>query len=128
MGDGVVDIIHHLASSVNNNPQGQDTSMDAPGSRALEALPSLAVLQSWVHHRQALAPCFVSDVYSLRALREELAHVSRTTRGELDGLRQLTTDVFLLDHFPCKCVELVGWVAGVDHKDASMTITCAFVS
>lgn len=42
----------------------------------------------------------------------------------------LTSDVFLLNHFPCKLVELVGWVAGVDHKDASMTITrgwCGFV-
>lgn len=38
---------------------------------------------------------------------------------------KLTTDVFLLNHFPCKFVELVGWVAGVDHKETSMTITRA---
>ncbi|BEI84554.1 hypothetical protein CcaverHIS002_0411580 [Cutaneotrichosporon cavernicola] len=87
--------------------------MDASSSgRVFEAPPSLAALQSWVHRPQALALCFVSDVYALRALREETNLVTRTTR-----------DVFLLDHFPCKFVQLVGWVAGVDHKDTSMTIT-----
>ncbi|WOO83405.1 uncharacterized protein LOC62_05G006931 [Vanrija pseudolonga] len=78
----------------------------------LAALPPLATLQSWVHRPQAVAACFVSDVYALQNLRESNAGVSRTSR-----------DVFLLNHFPCKLVELVGWVAGVDHKDASMTIT-----
>ncbi|KAL1406119.1 hypothetical protein Q8F55_007802 [Vanrija albida] len=78
----------------------------------LSTLPPLAALQSWVHRPQAVAACFVSDVYELQNLREEGAGVSRTSR-----------DVFLLNHFPCKVVELVGWVAGVDHKDASMTVT-----
>lgn len=33
-------------------------------------------------------------------------------------------DVFLLDRFPCKMVELVGWVAGVDDKEKAQTIYC----
>lgn len=49
---------------------------------ALDALPSLTTLQSWVHRPQALAPCFVSDVYALQAIREENAMVGRTSRGE----------------------------------------------
>ncbi|CAK9787380.1 hypothetical protein CC85DRAFT_289034 [Cutaneotrichosporon oleaginosum] len=81
-------------------------------ARPLEALPSLAALQSWVHRPQARAPCFVSDVYALRALREEHGTITRPAK-----------DVYLLERFPCKFVELVGWAAGVDHKDASITIT-----
>lgn len=58
--------------------------MDASSSaRALEALPGLAALQSWVYRPQALAPCFVSDVYALRAIREDGGGISRTTKGEL---------------------------------------------
>jgi len=31
-------------------------------------LPSLAVLQSWVHRPQALAKCSISDFYGMRAV------------------------------------------------------------
>ncbi|KAK6902567.1 hypothetical protein I204_07492 [Kwoniella mangroviensis CBS 8886] len=41
----------------------------------------------------------------------------------MEGMIYASRDVFLLDHFPCRMVELVAWVAGVDHKDTSMTIT-----
>lgn len=37
---------------------------------------------------------------------------------------QLTSDVFFLRCFPCQTVELVGFVAGVDRKDTTITITC----
>lgn len=95
-------------------------------ARPLEALPSLAALQSWVHRPQARAQCFVSDVYALQALREETATMARTTRGKqlASVANELMADVFLLNHFPCKFVELVGWVAGVDHRDTTVTITC----
>lgn len=33
-------------------------------------------------------------------------------------------EIFLLDQSPCKMVELVGWVAGVDDKESYMVITC----
>jgi hypothetical protein len=31
-------------------------------------------------------------------------------------------DVFMLNRFPCRMVELVGWVAGVDEKEKTQTI------
>ena len=41
----------------------------ASGSGFVAAqLPSLAVLQTWVHRPQAIAKCTVSDVYVLQAL------------------------------------------------------------
>ena len=33
-------------------------------------------------------------------------------------------DVFMLNRFPCRMVELVGWVAGVDEKEKTQTIYC----
>ena len=35
---------------------------------------------------------------------------------------ELTIDVFMLNRFPCRMVELVGWVAGVDEKEKTQTI------
>jgi len=37
------------------------------------------------------------------------------------------TDLFMLNRWVCRNVELVGWVAGVDHKETSMIITCMLV-
>jgi hypothetical protein len=37
-------------------------------------------------------------------------------------------DVFLLNRFPCRMVELVGWVAGVDEKEKTQTIYCMSIS
>jgi hypothetical protein len=34
----------------------------------------------------------------------------------------LMIDVFMLNRFPCRMVELVGWVAGVDEKEKTQTI------
>jgi hypothetical protein len=31
-------------------------------------------------------------------------------------------DVFMLNRFPCRMVELVGWVAGVDDKEKAQTV------
>lgn len=31
--------------------------------------------------------------------------------------------MFLLNNYPCRMVELVGWAAAVEHKEATMTIT-----
>ncbi|WVQ70462.1 uncharacterized protein L199_008689 [Kwoniella botswanensis] len=41
----------------------------------------------------------------------------------MEGMIYASRDVFLLDRFPCRMVQMVAWVAGVDHKDTSMTIT-----
>ena len=105
-------------------------------------LPSLSALQTWVHRPQAIAKCFISDVYGLRALapaeetlstytgREERVS-TYTGRGGSSMICcntvHVETGVFLLGKFPCKMVELVGWVAGVDHKESSMFITCPFL-
>jgi hypothetical protein len=35
---------------------------------------------------------------------------------------ELMIDVFMLNRFPCRMVELVGWVAGVDEKEKIQTI------
>lgn len=34
----------------------------------------------------------------------------------------LSEDVFLLERFPCKMVEVVGWVAGIDEKEKTQTV------
>lgn len=35
----------------------------------------------------------------------------------------LISDVYMLDKWPCRMVELVAWVAGVDHKEKTMIVT-----
>lgn len=37
-------------------------------------------------------------------------------------------DVFMLNRFPCRMVELVGWVAGVDEKEKTQTFYCMSIS
>lgn len=32
------------------------------------------------------------------------------------------SDVFMLNRFPCRMVELVGWVSGVDEKEKTQTV------
>ncbi|ORY23699.1 hypothetical protein BCR39DRAFT_345336 [Naematelia encephala] len=81
-------------------------------SSVTDSLPPLATLLTWVHRPQAVARCFVSDVYQMASL------VSTT-----EGTSHSSRDVFLLNRFPCRMVELVGWVAGVDNKEASMVVT-----
>lgn len=34
--------------------------------------------------------------------------------------------MFLLDQWPCRFVQIVAWVAGVDHKESTMTVTCGY--
>jgi len=56
---------------------------------------------------------------------------SRTASGvgtcddiwELASSVLIISDVFLLDHFPCRVVEIVAWVAGVVHKESTVTVT-----
>ena len=110
-------------------PRKRKTTVDEP---YIPSLPPLSVLQTWVHRPQAVAKCTVSDVYRLRSITPgEEAGTSYGTRGESNSAIDkeevyldvgLTADLFLLDHFPCRSVELVGWVAGVDHKESSMTL------
>ena len=38
----------------------------------------------------------------------------------------LGIEVFLFDKWPCRMMEIVAWVAGVDHKDSSMLVTREF--
>lgn len=35
------------------------------------------------------------------------------------------TDVYLLNQWPCRMVELVAWVAGAENKDKTLLITGA---
>ncbi|KAK4685923.1 hypothetical protein P7C73_g4211, partial [Tremellales sp. Uapishka_1] len=80
---------------------------------SLDALPPLPALLTWVHRPQAIAKCFISDIYRMAALvPEEQQHRTFTAR-----------DVFLLDNFPCKIVELVAWVAGVDDRGERLVLT-----
>ncbi|WRT66820.1 uncharacterized protein IL334_003783 [Kwoniella shivajii] len=41
----------------------------------------------------------------------------------MEGMIYSSRDIFLLNQFPCKMVEIVAWVAGVDHKESAMTVT-----
>jgi hypothetical protein len=53
-------------------------------SSVLDELPSLPVLQSWVHRPAALAKCTISDVYNMRALAkgsEQGVAVGYSARG-----------------------------------------------
>jgi len=99
----------------------------------LDDLPSLAVLQTWVHRPAALAKCTISDVYQMRTLAkrvDEGVAIGYATRGRSPlyelNLRVWTdkADVFMLNRFPCRMVELVGWVAGIDEKEKSQTVYC----
>ncbi|WWC69782.1 uncharacterized protein I206_103725 [Kwoniella pini CBS 10737] len=86
----------------------------APTSNfALDHLPPLPSLIGWSHRPQAIAKCFISDIYRMQAL------VNLGT----EGMQYASRDVFLLNQFPCKMIEIVAWVCGVDHKDTSMTVT-----
>jgi hypothetical protein len=53
-------------------------------SSTLDDLPSLAVLQTWVHRPAALAKCTISDVYQMRTLAkrvDEGVAIGYATRG-----------------------------------------------
>ncbi|WVW83510.1 hypothetical protein I302_105531 [Kwoniella bestiolae CBS 10118] len=41
----------------------------------------------------------------------------------MEGMIYASRDIFLLDRFPCRMVDIVAWVAGVDHKETTMTVT-----
>jgi hypothetical protein len=43
-------------------------------------------------------------------------------RSFLFGMVADEEDVFMLNRFPCRMVEVVGWVAGVDEKEKSQTL------
>lgn len=96
-------------------------------------LASSASLQTWVYRPQAVTKCFVSDVYRMRALLPADSLAQRfAPRGEplcskkLNGWLIPRSDVFLLNRWPCKVVELVGWVAGVDDRESSLTVYCRY--
>lgn len=88
----------------------------------LDDLPPTSILQSWVHRPQAVAACSVKDVYSLCNVSEDNGSVAHTTRGMYSQIYLLTVDLYLLGQFPCRFVEIVAWVAGVENKDATMTV------
>ncbi|WWC61486.1 uncharacterized protein I303_104070 [Kwoniella dejecticola CBS 10117] len=79
----------------------------------LDHLPPLHTLIGWSHRPQAIAKCFISDVYKMQTLANH----------GTEGMMYASRDVFLLNQYPCRMVEIVAWVAGVDHKDTSMTVT-----
>ncbi|EIW70273.1 hypothetical protein TREMEDRAFT_62034 [Tremella mesenterica DSM 1558] len=64
----------------------------------IQNLPSWTTIQSWVLRPQAIAKCFISDIYQMSSL------ILPNTTGTSYGSR----DTFLLDHFPCRMVNLVG--------------------
>jgi len=88
----------------------------------------LATLQTWTQRPQAVTKCFVQDVYSLKALIPGQVHAGDYLgRGRFDArlpnVFMLMEDVYLLDHWPCRMVELVAWVAGAEDKEKTMLIT-----
>ncbi|KAL7422094.1 hypothetical protein Q5752_002737 [Cryptotrichosporon argae] len=74
-------------------------------------LPPLAVLTAWVARPRAVAQCCIADIYALCVLQE------------IGGGKPGKRDVYALNRFPCNIVEVVAWVAGVDHKERSIHLT-----
>ena len=90
----------------------------------------LSTLQTYVQRPSAITKCFISDVYALRAcLPADAQGMSYIGRGERPDILWYSSsvahapDVYLLDQWPCRNVELVAWVVGVDHKEKSTTLT-----
>lgn len=75
-------------------------------------LPPPPLLLSHTLSPGAAAKCHISDLWRARFLVPPAAD-SPAFRPE--GL-------VALDHYPARLLEVVGWVAGVDRKDASVTI------
>lgn len=63
-------------------------------------LPPLSSLQAWVHRPQAVAKCFVSDVFNLCALEADDGVVKRTARGEWTGSQSRKVEGHLFTLFP----------------------------
>ncbi|OCF31473.1 hypothetical protein I316_06875 [Kwoniella heveanensis BCC8398] len=89
------------------------------------SLPPYQTLLSYVHRPTAVLPCFVSDVYQAKTIIQ--ATYLETTKNGFgiggSGHGYGTREMFLLNAIPCKFVEIVAWVAGVDHKESTMTVT-----
>lgn len=105
------------------------TSRHASTSKEKLDIPPLSTLRTWVTRREAVATCRIDDIVRLRTVTEVCGGIKTVPKGELqESLSKLTADVFFLRCFPCQTVELVGFVAGVDRKDTTVTITCELVA
>lgn len=100
------------------------TSRHASTSKETLYIPPLSTLRTWVTRKEAIATCRIDDIVRLRTVTELIGGIKTVPKGELMGFSRLTADVFFLRCFPCQMVELVGFVAGVDRKDTTITITC----
>jgi len=77
---------HHedsmTTTTITLSPDHHADPSPSPKQALTQSLPALSTLQTWVHRSQAIAKCFVSDVYGLRALvPAELTLSSYASRG-----------------------------------------------
>ncbi|WVQ98426.1 hypothetical protein IAU59_005549 [Kwoniella sp. CBS 9459] len=84
------------------------------------SLPPYTTLLGYVYRPAAVARCFISDVYQLRTVMQA-SYLDSSKNGQGPGY--IPRDIFLLSEVPCKFVEIVAWVAGVDYKESMMTLT-----
>ncbi len=69
-------------TTITLSPDHHADPSPSPKQALTQSLPALSTLQTWVHRSQAIAKCFVSDVYGLRALvPAELTLSSYASRG-----------------------------------------------
>lgn len=76
-------------------------------------LPPQPTLLSHTLSPTAIAKCHISDLWKARFL------VPATTGAERDYRPE---GLIAIDNYPTRLVEVVGWVAGVDHNDSYITI------
>ncbi|ORX39576.1 hypothetical protein BD324DRAFT_614216 [Kockovaella imperatae] len=76
-------------------------------------LPSHGQLQAWVQRPHAITKCTIADMYAMQTL----------VPSEVDPESYTIRDVFLHGQWPCRMVEIVAWVAGVDYKESYMIVT-----
>ena len=82
---------------------------------------TLVQLLAYTTHPSSIIKCIISDIYALKVLIEEQS-TSYAPHGD-HPLEVLMIEIFMLDKRPCRSVELVAWVAGVDLKESSMIVT-----
>ncbi|WVN87647.1 uncharacterized protein L203_102830 [Cryptococcus depauperatus CBS 7841] len=73
-------------------------------------LPAPQPLKSFLLKPQLVSKCLVSDVWRAQSL------------CPAGGSSSSSDNIFLLNNLPIRTVEIVGWVAGVDLKEQSMTV------
>jgi hypothetical protein len=84
--------------------------------------PSNAEILKWTLTQEAIAPCFVKDIYDLKD--NGLKGTSPLLQIRCSAQSLLDQDFFWLGRVPCRVGRLVGMIVGIDVYEKKTMYTC----